>query len=476
MVEKRVRAVPRRRLAPLVALVAVVAAAGLIFAAAAGAATVKQIWDGSATATWTAQIGGSGTSNDAANAVIATSGGVTYVTGHVGTAAGTTDLTLTEFVNGAKKWTKTYNGAGHGNDGGAAIAFGPRGTLYTAGWTTNTAGNEDMLLIKWTTTGKRLWVRTYNGPKHHIDFVSALTVDRYGNATVTGPSDGKISPAYSNIAVVDWSSKGVRRWVQRYAGTGHGADLPQDVLAAKDGSVYMTGWAWMSGAKYAAITARFSLAGKLVWSRTYLGADALGAVGNALAACPTGGVYVGGGVVKTATGTDGMVLRYTVAGALKVFATDTNGATGTTGQWFNDIAVTTGRHVIAAGETQQNDAAPNGDAYFEDYTSAGHATWPAGSNIMAFGPGVQFFAKVATDGFGGYYLAGTESSPSNIFVYRGSQNFGGGFWQCIWGNDASHIGDNAPNAIAVAGTTCWVVGSCATPASGTDQIILGFAY
>ena len=96
-------------------------------------------------------------------------------------------------------------------------------------------------------------------------------VDKYGNATVAGASDGTTVPAYSNIAVVSWNSKGVKRWTWRYAGTGHGVDLPTHVLAAKDGSVYMTGSAWMSGAKYAAITARFSLVGKRVWSRTYLG-------------------------------------------------------------------------------------------------------------------------------------------------------------------------------------------------------------
>jgi len=346
--------------------------------------------------------------------------------------------------------------------------------VYTAGWTTNAAGNENMLLIKWTTAGKRLWVRTYDGPKHRIDFVSALTVDKYGDATVAGACDGTTAPAYSNIAVVSWSSKGVRRWTWRYAGTGHGVDMPTHVLAAKDGSVYMTGSAYMSGAKYAAITARFSLAGKRVWSRTYLGPDALGAVGNGLAACPTGGVYVGGGVSRAATGTDGMILRYTASGAIKVFAFDTNGSTGTTWQWFNDIAVTTGKHVIAVGETEQNDA--SGDAYLQDYTSSGQATWPAGGNIMAFGAGTQYFAKVVADSLGGYYITGTEGSPSNIMLYHGSQNLGGVFWQSIWGNDPSHVGANTPNGMAVGGGTCWVAGTCATPASGTDQIVLGFAY
>ncbi len=67
-----------------------------------------------------------------------------------------------------------------------------------------------------------------------------------------------------------------------------------------------------------------------------------------------------------------------------------------------------------------------------------------------------------------------------IYLYRGRQNFGGGFWQSLWGNGDNdggvHVGANTPNAIAVAGTTVWVAGTCATAASDTDQIMLGWAY
>jgi hypothetical protein len=458
-----------RRLVFVAALAATVVLTCLAAAAVAGATSVNQIW-GTGTPTWQVQTAGSGISNDKGNAVCATSGGMAFVTGAIGNSAGNTDLSFSEIVSGVKKWTRTYNGGGA--DGGAAIALGLKGFVYTAGWTTNAAGNENILLIKWTTTGKRVWVRTYDGPKHRIDFATALTVDKYGNATVAGACNGTTAPAYSNIVVVNWSGKGAVRWAWHYAGTGHGVDLPTHMLAAKDGSVYMTGSAYMSGAKYEAITARFSLAGKRVWSRTYLGPDALGAVGNGLAACPAGGVYVGGGVSKAATGTDGMILRYTAAGSLKVLVSDTNGSTGTTAQWFNDIAVTTGGHVIAVGETEQNDA--SGDAYLQDYTSTGHATWPSG-NIMAFGAGTQYFAKVVADSLGGYDIVGTEGSPTNIMLYHGSQNLGGIFWQSIWGNDASHIGANTASGIAVGGGTCWVVGTCATIAAGTDQIVLGFA-
>jgi hypothetical protein len=455
----------------LAVLAATVLLTCLAFAAIAGAASVKQIWDGTATPTWALQLPGSGASNDAANAAVSTSSGVTYVAGYLGNAAGNTNLNLTEIVAGHKSWTRVYNGPAHGSDGAQKIALGPKGVVYTAGWTENSAGNIDMLLVKWSPAGKKLWVRTYNGPKHGADSVAGLGVDKKGNVTVYGPSVG----AYGNdFAVVSWTAAGVKRSAWRYSGSGHGNDIPTDLLVAKDSTVYVTGWAWVVGAKYAAVTAKFSAAGKNLWTRTYAGADAQGAGGNALAACPKGGVYVGGFVNLAATGTDGLILRYSPTGSVSVFARDSDGSTGSTAQWFNDIAVTTGKHVIAVGSTEETEAA--GDAYFEDYTAAGVSAWRP---VLAFGPYAQAFTKVNTDALGGYYVVGsfyTSATASDIFLYRGSQNLSGGFWQCLWGNDANHIGLNLPTDLAVSGTTVYVTGSCATTAAGTDELALGFVY
>lgn len=86
---------------------------------------------------------------------------------------------------------------------------------------------------------------------------------------------------------------------------------------------------------------------------------------------------------------------------------------------------------------------------------------------------------MTTDALGGYYVVGsfyTSATASDIFLYRGSQNLSGGFWRCLWGNDANHIGLSLPTDLAVSGTTVYVTGSCATPAAGSDELALGFIY
>ena len=459
----------RRRL--LVAMIGAAVVTCLVTAGVAGATSLKQIWDGSATPTFTLQIPGSGVSSDAATAVVSTSSGVTYVAGCLGNAAGNNDLSLTEIVAGQKRWTKTYNGPAHGADTAQKIALGLKGVVYTAGWSNNAAGNADILLVKWSAAGKRLWVRRYDGPRHGDENVTGLGVDKKGNVTVVGPSIGAHG---TDFAVVSWSAKGVRRWSWRYDGSGHGYDPPSDLLVAKDSSVYVTGSVWVTGAKYAAFTARLSPAGKKLWTRVYAGPDGWGANANALVACPKGGVYIAGSAIKATTGYDGMVVRYSSTGAPSVFALDSHGATGTTLQAFDDIAVTSGGHVIACGQTDETDS--TGDAYFHDYTSTGATAW---SPIILYGSNYQAFSLVTTDKFGGYYLVGSpvvSASASDIFIYKGNQNAGAGFWQCLWGNDGSHTGYNTANGVVVTGTTAYVVGSCAAAAAGTDQIVLGFQY
>jgi len=370
-----------------------------------------------------------------------------------------------------KSWTHLYDSPFHSSDVATEIALGPKGVVYTAGSSVNAAGRTDILLVKWSANGTKQWARRWNGSKHGNDNATALGVDAKGNVTVAGWSEGTYSTDY---VVVSWSATGAKRWTWRYSGSGHGTDQPTDLLVAKDSSVYVTGWATVGGGKQAAVTARFSAAGKRLWTRVYTGPESLGAGGYALTARPQGGVYVGGYAGRAATGIDGLVLGHAPSGVPSVFALDSHGSTGTTAQWFNDVAVTSGGHVIAAGTTRETDA--DGDAYFEDYTSAGTISWGL---KVAFGANAQYCTRVATDAFGGYYVLGavdTSSSTSDMFLYRGSQNLGGGFWQCFWGNDASHIGDNSPGGVAVWKTTACVVGTCATPAAGTDQIILWFVY
>jgi len=430
-------------------------------------AASRAIFDLGATPSWTLAVAGPGSWDDLANDVKITSAGVTYVAGEIGSASHGRDVSLVKIVHGIAVWAqpKRYDSPFHKNDGAENLALGPGNVIYTAGYAQSANGGVDMLLVKWSSNGKVLWARRYDGPVHGYDEATGVGVDAAGNVTVAGVSAG--AGGYLDGVLLSWTSSGVRRWKWRYDGVFHGKDALQDMLVAGNGSIYATGYTTISASKIVALTVRLSSSGKKLWSHTYAGPAGLGAMAMAIAARPGGGVYVAGDTNTPAAGTDGMVVRYTASGGRTLFTLD-GGAGGTTDQFFGDVAVASTRQVVAVGS---DDAHGRQVAYNTNGAIAGAFTFP--------GVGPDSLRAVATDAFGGYYVAGSETvAPGNVKVLsgRGSLLTGGGGWLSLWG--PVNITDGVmPVAIAVRGTTAVVVGAdYAGVATGWDQFVLGYIY
>ena len=440
----------------------------LLFATVAAGGPRRAIVDLNATPSWVVPLAGAGAGPDSAADVKIADDGAVYVGGSLASVSHGADASLEKIVDGAPAWAApaTYDSPYHGDDHADKLALGPGHVIYTAGYSIGANGKGDVLLLKWSKSGTLLWARRYDGPGHGDDVAYALGVDVAGNVTVAATSVGATgSPDY---ALISWSAAGKQRWAWRYDGAFHGQDSPSDLLVAADGSVYVTGLSETASMKYAAVTARLSAAGKLLWLRSYAGPTGLAAAGYALAARPGGGVYVAGLTATAATSIDGLVVRYTPSGARTVFTPDT-GAGGATFQEFTDVAVAANGEGVAVGI---DNGRPRQVLYTADGTIAGALTWPTvGSS--------DYFTAVATDKFGGFYATGMATvAPGNVKVFsgRGSVLPGGGAWTSLWG-PATVSSSNAPRALAVRGTTCVVVGTCNNgPLTGMDQFVLGYLY
>lgn len=426
------------------------------------------IFDLSATPSWTKTFHGLGAAFDAAEDVVMTKGGVTYVAGTIGNAAGA-DASLTKLVNGVSAWPapKTYDSPYHSVDTATKVALGPGGTVYTAGRSIGANGMFDILVVKWSSSGAVKWAKRYDGPSHSQDIASAMVVDSAGNVTVGGYSLGATG---ADWVVVSWSSTGAKRWTSRYSASSPHEIVPMDMVVAGDRSVYASGISAIPPA-VSAMTVKYSPSGVKLWKKAYQGPAGLGALAWGAVARPGGGVYVCGSAISGGTGADGLVMGYTAGGVRDVFALDT-GPGGATSQSFVDLAVTSTGKVVAVGSST---AGGNEDlhaaTYTVDGTIAGQATLP--------GAWDDEFTAVAADAFGGYYATGSYHTAVNktaIFTARGSVlTGGGGFWS-LWA-PAFVSDDNEPNAIAVRGTTAVVVGEASEGAAqGVDQVVLGYVY
>ncbi len=454
---------------------AVAAGVLLLFSLAAGPAwgagddgPDRIIFDPTATPSWIQELHGPGSSFDLAEDVVMAAGGVTYVAGVVD-RDGSSDGTLMKYVNGAPAWTtpRVYNGPNGGPDRFVAVALGPDNAVYTAGVRTAANGLYDIVLVKWSAAGARLWVRSYDSPTHSMDMASAMAVDSAGNVTVAGVAFDGMSQDW---LVVNWSPSGSQRWSSRLdAGPGQ-VKAPLGLVATSDRNVYATG-GLLSAGTTAALTVRYSSSGERKWTKTYLGPTGMNAMTRSVVARPGGGVFVGGATMSAATASDGLVMSYTKAGSRDVFALDT-GPGGATDQVFNDLDVTSTGQVVAVGSSETG---ANEDArlvtYTLDGTIAGQITFP--------GAWDDEFEAVAADAYGGYYMTGSYHTAVNktaIATARGSVIVGGGGFTSLWAPPlVSEV--NEPTAIAVRGTTACVVGQYSTDAAqGVDQFALWYTY
>ena len=121
------------------------------------------------------------------------------------------------------------------------------GGIYVVGKTTASTdgqvlkGEQDLVLAKYDSTGKRVWSRVL-GAADSAEGAS-VAVDANGNVVVAGKVSGGLGDSTdiggSDSIAVKYNAAGVEQWTQRFGGTGD--DNATAVAVADDGTVYVAG-------------------------------------------------------------------------------------------------------------------------------------------------------------------------------------------------------------------------------------------
>jgi large repetitive protein len=150
---------------------------------------------------WTATYDG-GYGDDRPAGVVADSAGNVYITGYTKNSANHDYFTAkycgakapavcsTPLGNknpGEIIWSKTYNGAGDGNDYAKSIDMGPSGNVYVTGLVTNTYGKKDFYTVKYNSrNGDVLWAKSYGGSAVSDYEAASIKVDPIDDLTDDG--------------------------------------------------------------------------------------------------------------------------------------------------------------------------------------------------------------------------------------------------------------------------------------------------
>ncbi len=221
------------------------------------------------TLSWSKTLGGSGT--DDGMCVQPTSDGGYIVIGQTSSyGAGGYDLFLTKFTSaGSVSWTKTVGGSN--NEYGYSVQQTQDGGYIVTGWTNSFgAGNNDVLLAKFTSVGSLSWMKTLGGASN-TEIGQSVQETQDGGYIITGYTIS-YGAGSTDLLLAKFTSTGTLSWTKTLGGPG--AEEGRFVLETKDNGFIVVGYTNGFGAgNYDLLLAKYTSTGVLSWAKTVGGAN-----------------------------------------------------------------------------------------------------------------------------------------------------------------------------------------------------------
>jgi hypothetical protein len=372
------------------------------------------------------------------------------------------------------------------------IAFGGYQNTYGGN------GNSDAFLVKFNSSGVRQWATYYGGTGNEAG--NSCPVDASGNVYLTSStsSTGMAFNGYQNTSsggndalLVKFSSTGLRLWATYYGG--NLSETSRTCSVDGNGNVYIAGRTQSitgiasvghqnvyAGGLYDVFLAKFDSNGALQWATYYGGTDTEDVHGSAVDA--SGNVYITGyssstiGIASSghqnawAGGRDAFLVKFNSAG-IRQWATyygDTNAEEGyycTTDASDNIYLAgyTSSTINIASGGHQNTYGGGTKDAFLVKFNSAGTRQWAS----YYGGIDVEDAWSCAADASGNVYLIGTTKSTTNI-ASGGHQNiYGGGTLDAFLAKFAGSPCTPTTSTITQASCTSFTLNGTTYTSSGT---------
>ncbi|MBX7140565.1 MAG: SBBP repeat-containing protein [Chitinophagales bacterium] len=192
----------------------------------------------------TIYAGTAGKDDEARDLVFDKAAGEIYITGNTGGATDKDNIIALKYnSSGVQQWASTFNGSGNYNDVGYGIMQNAIG-VYVTGRTAASASGDtaNLITLKYDkATGSQIWSTIYNGTGNGLDRGNALGTDQFGNVYACGESAGTSSGA--DFITIGYDASGRIRWTGRYNGAGGLDDVARVAVVDASGYVYAAGFA-----------------------------------------------------------------------------------------------------------------------------------------------------------------------------------------------------------------------------------------
>ena len=262
---------------------------------------------------WAQTYAGSAKGMDEAHAMVTDVNGNICITGTTINSNGDLDIiTLMYNHAGYLLWKDIFNGQGNDDDNGKAIAMDNIGNVYVAGYSTGKVTGEDMILLKYDKFGTLLWSQIYNGSMDSSDQASAIALDKDGNIFIAGYSSNKGTG--TDITTLKFDNSGKRLWVKTFNGTANENDAARGIVVDSLGNAYIIGYSINKDTYYDITTIKYSPSGDEQWVKTFNGKGNDYDEGNSITLDDKGNVYVAGFTDVNDKRNDLIVIKYNTTG------------------------------------------------------------------------------------------------------------------------------------------------------------------
>jgi len=265
---------------------------------------------------WAKRVTGPADSLDEGTDVAVTAKGSVYVAGAVGGHGTNLDFVVIKYAkNGHELWRRASDGSAHDRDCANALTLDGAGNVYAAGVMYSAGHGQDLALAKYSPSGHRRWLRTWNGPNDQEERAQDVAVSGHA-VTAVGFGDGVGLPQKAIIA--SYSLSGQLTFAAVIDPAGPFSSCFDDVAVDRSGHIVAGGWIDQGAGGGADMwLMRMDPGGAIDWSLPITGWASEDERIDDVAVTRTGTVYACGAIATPANGTDAVAMRLTRGGVYR---------------------------------------------------------------------------------------------------------------------------------------------------------------